>query len=72
MELNKKIDKFRKRGITVSIITFLVFPVLLYLLTKEISSGNKDFGNEKFLNFFSLLWMLLSTLLWTSLFNKLK
>jgi hypothetical protein len=72
MELNEKIDKFRKRGITVSIITFLVFPVLLYLLNKEIDSGNKEFGNENFLIFCSLFWMLLSTLLWISLFNKLK
>ncbi len=72
MELNEKIDKFRKSGITVSIITFLVFPVLLYLLSKEIASGNKEFGNENFLNFCSLFWMLLSTLLWISLFNKLK
>ena len=72
MELNEKIDKFRKRGITVSIITFLVFPVILYLLNKEIASDNKDFGNENFLTFCYLFSMGLSTLLWISLFSKLK
>jgi hypothetical protein len=64
-EISEKINKFRKRGIWTSIITFLLIPVLLFLVPKGILSDLEPFA-------IALVMMVIMTLLWTSLFRTLK
>ena len=64
-EISEKINKFRKRGIWTSIITFLVIPVLLFLMPKGIWRDLEPFA-------VALVIMIIITLLWTLLFRTLK
>ena len=67
MEKNNfdKINKFRKRGIITSIITFLIIPILFFAIPKEFFMDFEPFA-------IAFVIMLIMTLLWTSLFNTLK
>ncbi len=64
-EISEKINKFRKRGIWTSIITFLVIPSLLFQIPKEIWRDLEPFA-------VALLVAVIITLLWTLLFRTLK
>ena len=64
-DLSEKINKFRKRGIWTSIITFLVIPILLFQVPKGIWRDLEPFA-------VALVIMLIITLLWTLLFRTLK
>ncbi len=64
-EISEKINKFRKRGIWTSIITFLVIPVLLFQIPQGIWRDLEPFA-------VALVIMIIITLLWTFLFRTLK
>ena len=64
-EILEKLNKFRKRGIWTSTITFLVIPILFILLPNDI-------WREIEPKAITILMIIILTLLWTSVFRALK
>ena len=71
--MEQKINSFKKYGITVVVLTFLVIPIMSsFIITKilpELEGSSSEKGD--FLNVFAAAILILVTALWIRLFKKL-
>ncbi len=71
--MEQKINSFKKYGITVVVLTFLVIPIMSsFIITKilpELEGSRSEKGD--FLNVFAAAILILVTALWIRLFKKL-